>query len=286
MEWLTRMEAVLELIESRMEDKLDMDEIARTAQTSSFHFQRMFHIVTGYTIAEYMRKRKLTLAAQELASSSAKVVDVSFKYGYDSPESFTKAFRKAHGITPSAARQPGASLKAFPCLAFHLSLKGDKEMEYKLVDKPAFHAIGKALHTTTKDGENLRRIPEFWGQCNEDGTYCRLAELEPTHHFLGICTDFKHDTEEMSYWIAVESNQAVEDTTLDSYLVPANTWAVFPASGAMPHAMQQLWERIFQEWFPATGYEHADGPELEVYPSGNPSSEDYQFEVWIPIKKK
>ncbi|WP_036695959.1 GyrI-like domain-containing protein [Paenibacillus taiwanensis] len=159
-------------------------------------------------------------------------------------------------------------------------------MEYKVIDKPAFHVIGKALHTTTKDGENLRHIPQFWKQCNEDGTCCRLTELEPTHHLLGICTDFKPETGEMYYWIAVESKQAVEDTTLDSYLIPAYTWAVFPASGEMPHAMQQLWARIFQEWLPATGYEHAAGPELEVYYPGNPASEDYSFEVWIPINKK
>lgn len=128
MEWLVRMKDALDLMERKMEEQLDIGEIAKVAYSSPFHFQRMFHMLTGVTVAEYIRKRKLTLAAQELAISSAKVLDVALKYGYDSPESFSKAFRKLHGITPSAAREPGAQLKAFPRISFHLSLKSSGMM--------------------------------------------------------------------------------------------------------------------------------------------------------------
>jgi AraC family transcriptional regulator len=141
------MKDALDLMEKKMEEPLDIEEIAKAAYSSPFHFQRMFHMLTGMTVAEYMRKRKLTLAAQELAMSSSKVVDVAFKYGYDSPESFSKAFRKIHGIAPSEARNSGVSLKAFPRISFHISLKGDKDVDYRIVQRrlPSTSAILQAL---------------------------------------------------------------------------------------------------------------------------------------------
>lgn len=115
-----------------MTEQIDMEEVARRAFSSSFHFQRMFHALTDVTVAEYIRKRRLTLAAQELSMSSDKVLDIALKYGYESPESFAKAFRKVHGLSPSDARIQGVQLKAFPRISFHLSLKGDKDMEYRM----------------------------------------------------------------------------------------------------------------------------------------------------------
>lgn len=143
MEWLNRMRDALDYMERHMTEPVNMDEIAKAACSSPFHFQRMFNLLTGVTVAEYIRKRRLTLAAQELAMTPVRVLDVALKYGYDSPEAFAKAFRKAHGITPSAAREPGTVLKAFPRLSFHLSLKGDKEMDYRIVHKEVFKVVGK-----------------------------------------------------------------------------------------------------------------------------------------------
>ncbi len=143
MEWLDRMTAALNYMEDHMADCLDVADIAKAAYSSPFHFQRMFHMLTGVTVAEYIRKRRLTFAAQELVSSNARVLDVALKYGYDKPESFAKAFRKVHGISPSQARGSGASLKTFPRLSFHITLKGDKDMDYRIADKPAFKVVGK-----------------------------------------------------------------------------------------------------------------------------------------------
>jgi AraC family transcriptional regulator len=152
LEWLIRMKNALDYMESKLTGPLRIEEIAAVAYVSPFHFQRMFSMLTGVTVADYIRKRRLTLAAQELAISNIRVLDVALKYGYDSPESFAKAFRKAHGLTPSAAREPGVQLKAFPRLSFHLSLKGDQEMDYKIVNKEAFTVIGKSMEVTCKDG--------------------------------------------------------------------------------------------------------------------------------------
>lgn len=288
MEWLKRMTDALDLIEERLTEPLDIGQIARAACASPFHFQRMFHMVTGMTVYEYVRKRRLTLAAQELAMTSAKVVDVALKYGYETPESFAKAFRKAHGIAPSAARNPGAPLKAFPRIAFHLSLRGDKEMEYKIMERESFTVVGKAKRVSCVDGENLRQVPEFWVQCGKDGTEEKLLEIASPNSgdMLGICTDFGGD--EFTYLIAVEADADAADPAagLVAREIPAHTWAVFTSVGPIPAAIQDVWQRIYKEWLPATGYEHAEGPELEVYPPGDASAADYRCEIWLPIVKK
>ena len=287
MESLNKMMDAINYMETKMEEELDIEDIAKVACSSTFHFQRMFHMLTGFTIAEYVRNRKLTLAAQELAiSSNIRVLDVALKYGYDSPESFAKAFRKAHGITPSAARQLGANLKAFPRISFHISMKGDKDMDYRIVQKEAFKVIGKVLKVSTKEGENLRRIPEFWSECNSDGTCEKICSLDNRQNMLGICMDFENAEEQFTYMIAIEDANNSKDTGFETREISGATWAVFTSIGPMPHAVQKIWERIFQEWFPSTGFEHADAPELEVYLPGDPSAQDYKCEVWIPIIKK
>lgn len=169
MEWLERMAKALDYLEEHLEDALEIDEAAKMAYSSSFHFQRMFYMLTGNTVAEYVRKRRLTLAAQELAVNDVRVLDVALKYGYDSPESFAKAFKKIHGVSPSSAREPGISLKAYPRLSFHLSLKGDQDMDYRIEEKPAFTVAGKGIRVTTRDGENTRLIPKFWGESYDNG---------------------------------------------------------------------------------------------------------------------
>jgi len=277
----------IDYMEGHMEEQFNIEEAARAAYSSTFHFQRMFHMLTGMTVAEYMRKRKLTLAAQELAvSKDARVLDVALKYGYDSPESFAKAFRRVHGITPSAARGSGAILKAYPRISFHLSLKGDKDMDYRIVEKKEYEVIGKAIKVSCKDGENFRRIPEFWEECCSDGTTEKLCSASKGNPLLGICMDMELNNEQLTYMIAVESDGSIADSSLITRTIPAATWAVFTSVGPMPGAIQEVWKRIFQEWFPATGYEHAEAPELEVYLEGDAGAEDYRCEVWIPVIKK
>ncbi|WP_379132996.1 effector binding domain-containing protein [Paenibacillus sp. sgz500958] len=286
MEWLIRMKDALDYMEEKMDDTLRVEDIAKIACSSPFHFQRMFHMLTGVTVADYIRRRRLTLAAQELAISSTKVLDVALKYGYDSPESFAKAFRKAHGINPSAARGQGAQLKAYPRLSFHLSLKGDQEMDYTIIERDSFTVIGKSKEVSCKDGENFRLIPEFWQEANEDGTSDKLIEMGSTMDILGICMTMDHTHELLSYWIAVEGGESTDSSGYETAVIPAATWAVFTSVGPMPHAIQNVWQRIYQEWFPGTGYEHTGGPDFELYPPGDPAGEDYRCEVWIPVKKK
>ena len=285
MEWIDRMKSAIDAIEDSLTETIDIKRIASTAYLSPFHFQRIFLILTGMTVFDYVRKRRLTLAAHELAISSVKVVDVALKYGYETPESFTKAFRKAHGITPSEARSSGVSLKAFPRISFQLSLKGDKDMDYKIVQKDRFHVTGKAIRVSTVDGNNGQVIANFWVESNGNGTSERVCALAPDKPLLGVCMEM--EDEAFTYLIAVETEEG--GSTSQEFVtkeIPNSTWAVFTSIGPMPTAIQKVWERIYQEWFPATGYEHAGGPDLEVYLPGDIRSDDYRCEVWIPILKK
>jgi len=285
MDWLNNMQRALDYIEENIAGELEIGEIAKTAFSSSFHFQRVFHMITGFTVADYIRRRKLTLSAQELAAGRCKVIDAAYKYGYETPESFAKAFKKMHGITPAAARVCGAGLKAFPKISFHISIKGDKDMDYKIIEKEAFDLAGKARRITTRDGDNFKQVPKFWQDCREDGTIEKICAYEGGNGVFGVCMDFEQDMESFTYLIGIKKEGSVPEDFTAAH-VPAAAWAVFQSVGPLPDAIQEVTRRIFYEWFPATGYVHDAAPELEVYPDGDTSSPDYRCEVWIPVMKK
>lgn len=284
MYWLECMNTAINYLEKNMTGKLDIERAAEIALSSPFHFQRMFHMITGVTIAEYVRRRKLTLAAQEILSGE-KVIDVALKYGYETPEAFTKAFRRLHGMSPSAARGSGAKLRAFPKLSFHISVKGENDMNYRIIEKESFHVIGRERHFTTSGEENFNRVPAFWNDCIADGSYSWVCSHAGNLGVLGICKDFDADYKDFSYMIAIEEPTDSIPEGYVSAVIPAATWAVFEAVGPLPASIQEAETRIYSEWLPATGYQVAEAPELEVYPVGDVSAPDYKCEVWIPVKK-
>lgn len=286
MDWLEAMNRAIEYMEEHITEKLEIEKVAELALASPFHFQRMYHMIAGVTVAEYMRRRRLTLAAQEIISGE-KIITVAYKYGYETPEAFTKAFRKLHGMSPSAARKSGVNLKAYPKLSFHISIKGDKDMEYKIINKDGFNVIGKQRKISMAGGKNFKQVPEFWNDCMQDGSYEWLCSRAGKLGVMGVCKDFAQgkDTDEFNYMIAIEK---IEDNLPVGYIstsIPAATWAVFESVGALPGALQDVTRRVFSEWMPATGYQHACAPELEIYFPGDMSSSDYRCELWIPVKK-
>jgi AraC family transcriptional regulator len=285
MDWLNAMNNAVEYLEDNINEKLDIEKVAKIALSSPFHFQRMYYMLTGVTIAEYVRRRRLTLAAQDILAGG-KIIDISYRYGYETHEAFTKAFRKMHGISPSAAKEPGANLKAYPKLTFHISIKGDKSMNYKIVEKEAFTLIGKKTKITTAGGENKMLIPKFWDTCRADGSMEWLSRHAGKLGVIGVCTDLSTFSEGyFSYMLAIEK---IKEPIPDGYVIeriPKLTWAVFEAVGAMPESLQSVEIRVFSEWFPATGYQHECAPELEIFSEGDFASVDYRCEYWVPIKK-
>ena len=134
----------IEYIERNLDATLDIDELSKVAYSSRYHFQRVFQALTGFTVTEYIRNRRLTLAAEELVATDKKVIDIALKYDYESPEAFTKAFKRLHGISPSALRKLSGKIKAFPKISFQISIKGECEMIYRIVEKDAFKVFGDA----------------------------------------------------------------------------------------------------------------------------------------------
>lgn len=164
-------------------------------------------------------------------------------------------------------------------------------MDYQITEKPAFRVVGRAERVSTKDGENFREIPRFWGDCIRDGSVKVLSAIGANgavtgNSVLGICTDFSADMEAFTYMIAAESAADDVPEAMVEMPIPAATWAVFESIGAMPEAIQNVWGGIFSEFFPTTDYKHGPGPDLEVYPDGDPTRADYRSEVWVPVVKK
>lgn len=286
MAWIESLQRAIDYMEEHLLDDLTVEDIAKQASSSPFHFQRTFAILTDISVGEYIRRRRLTLAAGELCSDDAKVIDLALKYGYDTPEAFTKAFRRQHGTSPTEARKYTGKLKSYSRLGIQVSLKGAEPMQYKVVEQGGFEVIGIKQGFSYDNGENRDGIPKMWDQVNQDGTCDFLAckNNGPGKGVLGVCVDQgKIRDKEMDYWVAAAYN----GETPDGYLkmeIPASKWVIFEVHGPMPHAMQKVWKQIFTEWFPASGFQHAGTPELEVYPAGNSADPEYYSEVWIPVK--
>lgn len=282
MDWLERMNNAMDYIEDNLADNISYDEIAQRACCSTYHFQRMFPFITGISLSEYIRRRRLTLAAFELQTTDTKVIDVAMKYGYLSPEAFARAFKNLHGIMPMSARDKGVSLKAYPRMSFHISIKGDIEMNYRIEQRGSFEMFGVygLIHSDRKTA--FSEVPLFRKKCDDDGSVQLMNEL------LGRFSDtvlhaalYDHTGESFKYMICYHAPQQLEIPERFTKLsVPALTWAIFPDPQC---ELQKLWERIYSEWFPTSEYEQIEGPSFEMY--YGMAVNDFG-EIWIPVKKK
>lgn len=285
MKWIESISETISYIEENIMEELNIEKIAKHTFISSFYFQKGFSMLCGFTVSDYIRYRRLTLAGREIVSTDEKIIDVAVKYGYDSPDSFTRAFTRFHGITPTAARKDGAIMKFFAPLKISFVLKGGFTMDYKIVKKDAFTVIGVSKKLSYDEAKT--EIPKFWVEHYQTGkgdTVCGM---------YGINIDESMGGKNFEYLIASDYNGKSEvPNGFVIKTIPAFTWAVFPCVGAMPKAMQESNQKIFSEWLPnCKDYEFAAGYNIEMYhsPSDYPKGvqdENYYSEIWIPIKKK
>ncbi|TQR30094.1 AraC family transcriptional regulator [Lysinibacillus sphaericus] len=287
MSWIESIQKAINYIEEHLLDDIIMEQIAREVNSSVFYFQRTFSILTDMSIADYIRRRRLTLAAQELINTEQKVIDLAYKYGYDSPEAFAKAFRKQHNLTPSEARKKQGQLQSYNRLVIQVSLKGAEPMKYKIVEKEKFQVVGVKRTYNSQNGENLQGIPQFWNEMNSKNFDHQLIQLNngSIKGVLGVCVPNTDQGQNgfIDYWIATDHVGEVGENLL-AMEVPASKWVVFEVHGPMPDAMQNTWKQIYSEWFPSNPYKPAGTAELEVYPDEDAYSPDSYSEIWIPIQ--
>ncbi|MDR3541523.1 MAG: AraC family transcriptional regulator [Desulfosporosinus sp.] len=176
MEWLDKMNSAIKYIEENLAGDIDIKAVAKIVVCSEYQFQRMFAFITDVPLSEYIRRRRHTLAAFELQRTDAKVIDLALKYGYDSPISFSRAFRKLHGVTPTTVRRIGTKLKAYPPISFHISVKGDVETNYRIEEKQAFSVFGVEEIFSTENDADKSAVPEFWTRNIKNGTVDCIRE--------------------------------------------------------------------------------------------------------------
>lgn len=278
MEWVKRLNEAVDYIEDNLTETVSYERLGKIAGCSSWHFQRMFTFMAGVPLSEYIRRRKMSLAAVDL-QDGGKIMDIALKYGYQSPTAFNRAFQSIHGIAPSMVKNEGVSVKSFPKLLFKITVKGVEEMNYRIEKKEAFRIIGVSEPMEHEMEKNFDMVPRMWQEAAVNETVQKLAGMmdgQPKGVMgISVC----NDKEQWRYFIAVASS--LEDDSLDDYTVGAYTWAVFPGEGVCPQAIQQLEQRIVTEWLPASGYEYDNGPDIELYL--NPDPQNSKFEVWIPV---
>ena len=272
--WIEGFQESIDFIEKNLTEELDIEDIAAKAALSPFYYQRIFGALCGVTVGEYIRARRMTLAAQELNGKDVKVIDAAVKYGYDSPDSFSKAFQKFHGITPSQAKEPGALLRSFAPLHTRITMEGGTMMEYRIVEKAPFTIVGvkKPFHSDS----SYQEIPKFWDEWLAQG------ENRPIMGTFGVCLDMKG--KDFDYWIA-DLYLPWEDVPegCETRVIPGSAWAQFPCT---IKTLQDTNTRIWSEWLPALqGYSLAGEYDIEVYLPPEEGSDDMKVYIWVPLKK-
>lgn len=267
-----------------MED-LSVKDVADQVNISPFYFQKGFGMLCGYSLCEYIKNRRLSLAGSEVSSTNNKIIDMALKYGYDSPDSFTKAFTRFHGATPSQVRKDGKMVKSFVALRIKFSLEGGYIMDYKIVEKEAFKVVG--ISKTFKYDNAFQEVPKFWAEYTQGKISKEICGM------YGINIDKTMGGNEFDYIIAddfSEDKAKVEGVSVTT--IPKYTWAVFPCHGECTKSIQETNTKIFSEWLPnCKEYEIAAGMNIEMY--SDPSQyknglmdKDYYSEIWIPVKNK
>ncbi len=285
MEWTEAIKEAVSYIETHMTEDITMYDVADHVNISPFYFHKGFSILCGYSITEYIRNRRLALAGQELLSGDVTVMELAMKYGYDSPDSFTKAFTRFHGHSPSIVRRDKTMIKAFAPLKLTISLKGGYAMDYRITKKEAFTVLAVSKEFGYQNAK--QDITLFWQEHYASGKGEHVCGM------FGINIDPQMGDDHFEYLIADIYNPSKDiPEGFEVRTIPSFTWAVFPCKGPLPQSLQGVNTRIFSEWLPALqDYEFAAGYCVEMYdlpdkyPDGT-GDENYYTEIWIPIKKK
>lgn len=282
---LANLNQAMDYIEEHLTEEVSFDELAKKTGISVYHFKRTFSFFAGMSLAEYIKKRRLAEANLALLAGE-KVTDVAFKYGYQSIEGFSRAFRDWSGQAPSEVMKTQIQ-KTFPKFSFYIDIKGGQSMDVKLIEKPAFQIVGVSQKVPLQyQGEN-QAIMELAQRITPQ----QRAEMHTfddvyPHQVVNASFDFQEGrtTEggEMTHMIGFATLQENTYEDLEQLSVPAHTWAVFPNEGPFPQTLQETWARIFSEWLPSSGYQVVAAPEISFTQYQGPAEAKYS-EIWLAV---
>lgn len=297
MEWLSCIRKAVEYMEGHLAEDISVQDVADQVYLSPLFLHRGFSLLTGYGVGEYLRNRRLYQAGLDLRNTKDKVIDIAFRYSYDTPESFTKAFTRFHGATPSQVRSDRAPLRSFLPLKINITIQGGDQMDHKITKMFPFKVIGFQKEFTYE--EAYREIPKYWDEiCSKyaDPVYAgnppanayEKAIVDNCIGEYGVCIDDLGDGK-FRYLIAGKYSGGEVPEGMVLYEFPMEDWAVFDCVGPIPDTLQSVNTRIFKEWLPGNpDYEIAGNANIEWYDcvNGEKTDPDYHSAIWIPVKKK
>ena len=302
MDWTTRMQAALEYIEEHLTDEIDYEKVAAVCYSSSFHFQRVFGILCGYTLGEYIRNRRLSLAGAELQASGSRVIDVALKYGYDNPDSFARAFKSFHGVLPSQARDHSVSLRSFSRLVLKFKLEGGLTMNYRIEEKPEMILTGFKRHFTGTPEDRYVQESDFYEHSRVNQYLLKgiCGERDDGYNVITNIGDDGFDfyiAQKLDEWwtenLAKGLGYDKKEKEFEKIVVPKQLYVIcetdkmrYPTT-----AIPELRREMVSEWLPSSGYQLEDAPEIAVthwyYTHGDEAINQSRYiELWLPIEKK
>lgn len=292
---IQRIQQAICYIEEHICENISYAEIAKNVHMSSYNFHRTFSFIVGMTANEYIRKRRLTLAAQELQTTDISVIDAAYKYGYESPESFSKAFSRFHGSTPKQAKRKGAKLHLFNPLVIKIILEGGSIMDYRIEHRESqqFVALVKSFPNEISADDNDRSIADFWTECSEKNLLEPMKSLrvKGKRDLYGLCSPVKGSETHFHYGIGILMDENTDTTKLEYFIKqgysiwrtePAD-YAVFQCFGSDGTSLGETWSKFFKEFVPQTGYTQTDDTDYEIY--FEDGEKGLFCELWVPVKK-
>lgn len=289
------LQKAIDYMESNLLEEINYENVAKEVHMSCYNFHRVFSLMAGMTANEYIRNRRLSLAGQELQLSESKIIDIAFKYGYETPESFAKAFSRFHGVSPKLARKKGTQLCLFNPLVIKIILEGGSTMNYRIeeIGKQRFITKVRAFNNEIINDAGNHDIPDFWGECHRKDLINEIKNMRKAgkKDLYGLCSPTKENETTFDYGIGVIVD---EDTDIDNvevmlqkgyhtWEIESGTYVVFKCYGNNGDCISEMWSRFFKEFLPQSEYEKTEDTDYELYPDeGEPG---LFCELWIPIKR-
>ncbi|WP_086828003.1 AraC family transcriptional regulator [Allokutzneria sp. NRRL B-24872] len=286
---ISALNRLVDLVEEHLGEEFDLGGPAAALGTTEYHLRRMFSSLAGMPLSEYVRRRRMTVAAADVVRGKDDLLSIAVRYGYGSTEAFGRAFRAVHGANPGDVRRDGGPLRTQPQLRFRLTVEGSVPMDTRIADRPAFRLVGHAKRVPLiHQGVNPHIQQHIAGLPKEEHLRLKaLGDGEP-HGLLQVCDDLDPDGAEGSeltylHGVAIAKETPVPDD-LDAIEVPAGRWAVFRTAGAYPKALQDTWAATATEWFPSNPWRLRPGPSIVAVLDRAEDFSSATCELWLPVE--